>query len=362
MTNDAPEQVRVPAEADAVFEGGGVKGIAFAGAVAAAEEAGIDRWKNVAGTSAGAIVACLLVVGYDGERLRKILDDVVYSRFADYGRLGKVQGWVWNQFRSRGLAPGVFFTNWLAERIKESPLANELGKEELVFADVARDDLPPELPAADAARARYRLRVIGSEITKGRMLVLPQDIVGYHRKDGTPYSPDTLTLVEAVRMSMSFPFLYAPHVLYDGGGRQHYVVDGGLLSNFPVWLFDRRDGKPPIRPTWAFRLHGGSLEEPEEPYRRIPLPFWRLKLARAMFAAATGAWDERQVVEAASIRTINIPTFDVATTDFDLSPENGTRLYESGVNSTRQFFLRERTREYLQQFDRAGAQAAGESS
>jgi NTE family protein len=350
MADAALAHVEVPAEADAVFEGGGVKGIALAGAVAAAEQAGVKDWKNVAGTSAGAIVACLLAVGYDGSGLRKILDDVVYSRFADYGRLGKVQGWVWNQFRSRGLAPGVFFTNWLGERIKESPLATELGKEELVFSDVARDDLPPELSPLDVARARYRLRVIGSEITKGRMLVLPQDIEGYYRKDGTPYAAETLPLVEAVRMSMSFPFLYTPHVLYDGQSQPHYVVDGGLLSNFPVWLFDRRDGKQPVRPTWAFRLHGGSLEEPAEPYRSLPMPFWRLKLAQAMFAAATGAWDERNVLEAASVRTINIPTFDVATTDFNLSPANGTRLYESGMKSTGQFFERERTREFLEQF------------
>lgn len=350
MADATLSRTRVPPEADAVFEGGGVKGIALAGAVAAAEEAGVQTWKNVAGTSAGAIVACLLAVGYDGNRLKQILDDVVYSQFADYGRLGKVQGWVWNQFRARGLAPGVFFTSWLRERIKESPLATRLGKEELVFADVARDDLPSDLRPEDAARARYRLRVIGSEITKGRMLVLPQDIEGYYRKDGTPYAAETLPLVEAVRMSMSFPFLYAPHVLYDGQGRPHYVVDGGLLSNFPVWLFDRRDSVRPVRPTWAFRLHGGSREEPEEPYRPLPLPFWRLKLARAMFAAATGAWDERQVVEAASVRTINIPTFDVATTDFNLSRANGTRLYESGMRSTGQFFARDRTREFLEQF------------
>jgi NTE family protein len=355
MADAASANVKVPAEADAVFEGGGVKGIAFAGAVAAAEEAGIERWKNVAGTSAGAIVSCLLVVGYDGAQLKKILDDVVYSRFADYGPLGKLQGWVWNQFRSRGFAPGVFFTTWLAERIKESPLARELGKEELTFADVARDDLPPELSPADAARARYRLRVIGSEITKGRMLVLPQDIQGYYRKDGTPYTPDTLTLVEAVRMSMSFPFLYSPHVLYDSKQQPYYVVDGGLLSNFPVWLFDRRDGKPPVRPTWAFRLHGGSGDEPAEPYRDIPRLRWRIPLAKAMFAAATGAWDERQVVEAASVRTINIPTFNVDTIDFNLSRENGARLYESGRKSTRQFFERQRTREFLEQFGQRAA-------
>jgi NTE family protein len=344
--------VNVPAEADAVFEGGGVKGVALAGAVAAAEQAGVRVWKNVAGTSAGAIVACLIVVGYDGRRLKQILDEVVYSKFTDYGPLGKAQGWLWNQFRIRGLAPGVYFTRWLEGRIKESPLAQSLGKDELTFADVTRDDLPPGLRPEDLERARFRLRVIGSEITSARMLVLPQGIEGYYRKDGTPYTADTLTLVEAVRMSMSYPFLFTPHVLYDKSGRPHYVVDGGLLSNFPVWLFDRRDGKPPARPTWAFRLHGGSSDEPSEPYRPLPMPFWRLKLARSMLAAAVGAWDERQVTEAASVRAINIPTFDVETTDFRLSPANGARLYESGVASTTSFFARPSTQRYLEQFVR----------
>ena len=49
--------------ADAVFEGGGVKGIGLVGAVAVAEERGY-QWVNIAGTSAGAIVAALLAVGY----------------------------------------------------------------------------------------------------------------------------------------------------------------------------------------------------------------------------------------------------------------------------------------------------------
>ena len=51
-------------KADAVFEGGGVKGIGLVGAVAFAEEKGY-RWVNLAGTSAGAIVAALLAAGYN---------------------------------------------------------------------------------------------------------------------------------------------------------------------------------------------------------------------------------------------------------------------------------------------------------
>jgi NTE family protein len=60
--------------ADGVFEGGGVKGIAFVGALEAAEEAGITRWVNLAGTSAGAIIASLLAIGHTPAQLRSILE------------------------------------------------------------------------------------------------------------------------------------------------------------------------------------------------------------------------------------------------------------------------------------------------
>ena len=94
--------------ADAVFEGGGVKGIAFAGAVAAAErDAGVEEWVNLAGTSAGSIVAALLVTGYDSTGIQKLLADAKYARFADTGPGGKWVGGLWNAaVRLRGMAPG----------------------------------------------------------------------------------------------------------------------------------------------------------------------------------------------------------------------------------------------------------------
>ena len=99
------------ARADGVFEGGGVKGIAFAGAIQAAEEqGGVREWVNVAGTSAGAIVACLLVAGYDAAGLRKILGSAQYAKFADCGPGGKWVGGLGNAImRMRGLAPGAYF-------------------------------------------------------------------------------------------------------------------------------------------------------------------------------------------------------------------------------------------------------------
>ena len=152
-----PSNAPIPPEADAVFEGGGVKGIALAGAVAAAEDAGIKEWKNVAGTSAGAIVACLLVVGYNGRKLKEILEPIKYREFTDYGWGGLARGLV-NSLWQRGLAPGRFFSDWLATQIKQSPLAEERQKELLTFGDVVRTDLPTTLTADQARRARYRRR------------------------------------------------------------------------------------------------------------------------------------------------------------------------------------------------------------
>lgn len=58
--------------ADGVFSGGGVRGLAFAGAIKAAEEAGYSEWSALGGTSAGAIAAMALAVGYDAAALHEL--------------------------------------------------------------------------------------------------------------------------------------------------------------------------------------------------------------------------------------------------------------------------------------------------
>jgi NTE family protein len=349
----------LPAEANGVFEGGGVKGIALVGALSAAEEAGIERWKNVAGTSAGAIVSCLLAVGYPAEKLHEIMAPLHYGAFADYGWPGKVRGLLWNQFRMRGLAPGLFFKQWLAKQIAQSPLAEEVGEEELRFEHLVRTDLPQGLTDDEQQRARYTLQVIASDVTGGRMLLLPNDIAGFSlTKAAPPVDPDELLVVDAVRMSMSYPYLFAPVMLWRDE-QAHFIVDGGLLSNFPIWLFDTYS-QPAARPTWGFRLHGGVSPDEHPPYRPIPMPFWRLKLLKAMFEAATGAWDQWQLDAATSARTVSIPTGTIATTDFGLTPNQAEGLFDRGYTRGRAFFASDAARHYLEAFaERRGIVATG---
>lgn len=342
--------------ADAVFEGGGVKGIAFAGAIASAErDAGVREWVNVAGTSAGSIVAALLVAGYDSAGLQKILADATYTRFADCGPGGMWIGGIANAVtRLRGLAPGKYFSEWLSEQLAASPLARELGKTELTFADVKRRDLParadvPEVSDEAYERATYRLHVIGSDVTSGRMLIMPDSLPDYEDKQGKPFDKDSFLVVDAVRMSMSYPFLFSPFVLYKGG-RPYYIVDGGLLSNFPIWLFDSRD---PKRPTWGFRLHSGTSLEEGLPYRRVPRPLWAIPLIKAMFSAATEAWDREQFKHVMSARTVSIPTHNISTTDFKLTRKEADDLYSWGEAAASGFFTDPNQLAYLNAFSKA---------
>jgi NTE family protein len=339
------DQLTVPAEADGVFEGGGVKGIAFAGAIKAAEEAGVREWKNVAGASAGAITAALLAVGYTADEIKRALEKTDYRMFADYGFGGKYVGGPLNYLRMRGLVPGEYFKRWLSERFEE-----KLGNPNPTFADIERKDLPPNLSEADLRRAKYKLKVIASDVTSGRMLVLPDHIEDYETKEGKRFKIDEFPLADAVRMSMSFPFFFNPVTLYQGG-KPYYIVDGGLLSNFPVWLFDSGD-RPPRRPTWGFRLHGGTGGE-RLPYRGIPRPFWGRPLLKAMFFSAMEAWDREQLGRTTAARTVSIPTRDVKTINFELSKKEADALYGWGYEEAKAFFASPQTREYLRKIQAA---------
>ena len=91
----------------------------------------------------------------------------------------------------------------------------------------------------DDPRYRYRLQVIASDTTSHRLLVLPRDA------DQLGIDPDELGR-RAVRMSMSIPIFFEPvSVTNEKTNREHVIVDGGMLSNFPVWLFDCPDDEVP---------------------------------------------------------------------------------------------------------------------
>jgi NTE family protein len=146
-------------------------------------------------------------------------------------------------------------------------------------------------------------------------------------------------------MSMSIPFFFEPVVLKNMRTNEvSYIVDGGLLSNFPVWLFDS-EGTVPEWPTFGFKL-----VEPEE---KLEIPHrvrGPISLLTALFATMMQAHDARYIKDEQFIRTIPIPTLGIGTTEFDISRERSEALYQSGRQAAEKFFSEWNFQEYVNEY------------
>lgn len=306
-----PKTKKKAKKLDAVFEGGGVKGIGHVGAVSVVEGKGY-QFENLAGVSAGAIVAALLAAGYSAAELKGVMDDLDYNNFKDAGFLGGIPalGPVGRLLFSDGIYKGDWFETWMADLLAYKGV--------VTFKDLVMPEHFGDM------RYRYKLQVVAADISKGKMLVLPEDITGYGIK------PDNLHVARAVRMSMSIPFFFKPVKIKWQGGQASYIVDGGVLSNFPVWLFD--DGSPnPPWPTLGFKLVSPKDGKPH----KIKGP---ISMFTALFNTMLDAHDARHVATSDFVRTIAIPTLDVGTVDFDITKEKSEALFQSGVDAATDFF------------------------
>jgi len=209
---------------NAVFEGGGMRGIGHVGAIKEFEEAGY-KFNSVAGTSAGAIVASLLAAGYNANELHTIMSIVNFEKFKHanhwYSNVGRTGGF-FSVVRNLGIYSADLFEDWLTELL--------LKKNIRTFADL-----------------KIQLKVIAANITEQRILVLPDDLARFG------IDPTTFSVATAVRMSMSIPIFYEPFELRDTNGNLHLIADGGILSNYPVWVLDDGFSAPDI-PTFGFRF------------------------------------------------------------------------------------------------------------
>jgi len=308
---------------DAVFEGGGVKGIGLVGAVSEIEKAGYE-FENLAGTSAGAIVASLLAVGYSSAGLKKELEQLNYNDFKDEGLLDKL-GFFGKSLSigfEYGIYEGEFFETWL-ERLLSA-------KGRRTFGDI-RTEYEDE-------KYKYKFQAIAADITDRKLLVLPGDL----RLFGL--EPDEFSISRAVRMSMSIPFFFEPVELRDNSGRKHFIVDGGLLSNYPIWLLDDGTGDPPW-PTFGFKLMETNKRVLKEAKRNpINNPITFLK---AVVGTMLDAHDNYHISKSKGDfdRTVGIPTIvkvngiekEIGTIDFNITQEESQALFENGVKVAQQF-------------------------
>ena len=330
-------------EADGVFQGGGVKGIGLVGALLEFYDHGWTGWKQSAGTSAGAIIAAYLACGHTPLATAELLERVPFRKFVDTGKLGKFVSGPWNVVAHRGFAKGEYFRHWMDEELK--------GR---TFRDLRID-----------GTNSWCLKLIAADITNRQLLVLPDDLRHYRLQpdDDAPIDPDSFKVADAVRMSMSIPFFYEPVTLtHHASGDEATIVDGGIISNFPVWLFDV-DHRDPIRPTFGFRLTGGrGVGSGAQRYLRAL--GWPAAMGFDLFHTASDAFDRRFMSSSTRVRTCAVDAGNVGTTDFDLSAEARKMLVDSGRRAARDFLASFDIDDYFNTFGRKliGATTAADRS
>lgn len=262
-------------DAYGIFQGGGAKGYAHIGALKAAEGRGI-RFIRIAGTSAGAIIATLAAAGYAADELldptkpfgeRGVLDvdvgEIVDA--AEYGRVKRLQ----ERYAAIGGIPKArsgLIGHWQREKRRSKPLLIlraikatilEAGTLTHVYRNFGAVGTNPVIEWLDGLlRAKVggtrpvtfgdlgmRLRMVAANVTSGQL----------HRF-GFP-GDDELPVAASAVASACFPFFFKPVVR-----EEEIFVDGGLVSNLPVWLFDdERDDDVSFLPTFGFRLVNDAL-------------------------------------------------------------------------------------------------------
>lgn len=319
-------------DADLVLEGGGVKGIGLVGACSVLSDAGY-RIRRVAGTSAGAIVGALLAAGMTPQQMQDLMQTLDYRQFKDEGLLDRFGplGKLGSLLGEKGIYEGKALHRWIDELLQAQGVRT--------FGDLKiTDDADTALPAGKS----YGLVVMVSDVTRGRLMRLPWD---YHLYG---LDPDTQPVADAVRASMSIPFFYEPvrleARLENGKKTICYQVDGGMLSNFPVWVFDRTDENPPRWPTFGVKLSARRPMDVERFDVKEPLGF-----TRALIGTLTSFHDRIHIEDPSVVdRTIFVDTNEVKATNFDIDELTQQTLFANGRTAAEKFLKTWNFEDHLQ--------------
>ena len=319
-----------------VFEGGGVKGIAYVGAMQILEEKGIlAQVERVGGTSAGAINAVLVGLNYSIEETRQILWDLSFNKFMDD---------TWSVLRDTyrlitryGWYRGDFFEKWIGQIIEA-----KTGNHNATFADIY---------VQKNQKGFKDLYIIGTNLSTHFSEVFSNE--------KTPDMP----LAEAVRISMSIPLFFSAM----RSKRGDVYVDGGVLANYPVKLFDREKyvqenkrftdyynehneklAKEGIaiskyvynKETLGFRLDSkeetGIFRDQKEPVHHEIKDF--ISYAKGLVTTLIDHQLNLHLNSDDWQRTIYIDASAARTTEFDLTDEKKTALVEAGRQGVREYF------------------------
>ncbi|WP_394232925.1 patatin-like phospholipase family protein [Niallia oryzisoli] len=286
---------------DGVFSGGGIRGIALIGAIEEIEKRGY-QFARVAGSSAGAIIAAFIAAGYKSKEIYQLVDEMDLKILLDERKSFlpfSLTKWV-ALYWSLGLYKGDALEMWLEETLARKGLRT--------FSD-----LPQQ-----------KLRFIASDITNSRLMVIPDDLDQYG------LNPKSFSIARAIRMSCSIPYFFEP-VRLKVDRETNIIVDGGVLSNFPIWLFEDEHYQRE-RPIIGIKL---SPKTDEVPKHKIDNA---IQLFKALFETMKDAHDARHISSKQEKDIIFIPSTGVFATEFALTDEMKLQLVQQGRDCAIKFF------------------------
>ena len=206
-----------------VFKGGGVRGIAYMGALEALEQEGIlQKIDRVAGSSAGAIAATLACFRLPVDETIKRFNSLDLARVPQTSvnenerykipHLSNTEN-IRRLVEKFGWYSSAYFHKWLGDVI-----ASQCGHN-------------PRATFNDFHMRGYR-----------DLYIAAANLSRKHTEFFSYQTTPEVAVADAVRLSMSIP-LFFEAVRFDGikFGKGDYFVDGGLFDNYPIHLFDQPD-------------------------------------------------------------------------------------------------------------------------
>ena len=316
-----------------IFEGGGVKGIAYVGALREMHKAGVlGNIQRVGGTSAGAINAVLVATGHTLKETFDLLSDLDFEKFLDssWGIARDI-----NRLRNKyGWYKGDFVRKWIGKRI-----AAKIGNPDATFNDFRQHGFKD-------------LFLVGTNLSTGFSEVFSAE-----------HTP-RMSVAGATRISMSIPLFFK----CVRGEREDVYVDGGVLRNYPIKLFDRQkyirsaDLKKHAREPKYYDINNKKLPKGSSRYlfnketlgvrldteAEIAMcrdgaepPTTEIRdffdYALALMKTVLGAQGNAHIHSDDWQRTVYIDTLGVGTTDFKLSNARKKALIKSSADGVKRY-------------------------
>lgn len=287
---------------DLVFEGGGVLGICYAGALKALEERGYIP-QRCAGTSAGSVIAALIAAGFTSGELTEIVHRTDFNSLLRNSESDgqRVPPGILSLLCRKGAYDSGSIEVWVENMLEKKGVTR--------FKDVVH-------------QGKSMLKIIAADITKKRVLILPDDLRSYG------IDPMEFSIAKAVRMSCAIPLFFTPVELRHGGKRS-YVVDGGLLSNYPIWIFDVEGA--PRWPTFGLKLKDPASFTSQGKSDIV-------SYIKDIILAPINVDQQNFVRDKDNVRTITIGcSGSIKATDFAKASTHVDELFRSGYECTRGF-------------------------